>query len=312
MSQIVRAGAGLALGTIAVAGSATLIPLTPILILAGIVGGTVVAVSALTGSKGGNSKSKSIAKIQTSKGGDKFYVQSLAGDYCSVELNSDCRLTCNRKSVQEWEYFEMLRTDDGRFAFQASNKKYVSVDRNKGGLLIANRDQIENDELFTMEDRPDSFVAFKASNGKYVSRRQDDNALLKAMAPSVGDWELFRVMTKQDQVAMKDPITITETVVVKKTLEVKIDILNHEEIIMDRKGWFFGTAINFASWLGYKGAKNTIKAGVKKELNGNLKSSIEKGIDAELAYRLCEEVSQRIVKELGANNIKAIVIIEMK
>jgi hypothetical protein len=119
-------------------------------------------------------------------------------------------------------------------------------------------------------------------------------------------------MTKQDQVAMKDPITITETVVVKKTLEVKIDILNHEEIIMDRKGWFFGTAINFASWLGYKGAKNTIKAGVKKELNENLKSSIEKGIDAELAYRLCEEVSQRIVTELGANNIKAVVITVMK
>jgi hypothetical protein len=109
---------------------------------------------------------------------------------------------------------------------------------------------------------------------------------------------------------MKDPITIPETIVIiKKTISVKIDILNHKEIVKHHKGKFFGTLIN---WFGFEQAKKEIKAGVIKDLNENLKNRIEEQIDTELSSRLSKEVSQKITEELQKNKIKAIVITEIK
>ena len=308
MSSIIKGGMGIAAGGLAVAGSATIIPLTPILILAGILGGTVVAVAALGSPKGSNFKTKAIAKIQTSKGVDKFYVQSLTGDYCSAELSSDCRLTCNRKVVREWECFEMLKTDDGRFAFQASNQKYISADRDKGGLLIANRDQIDDWELFTMEERADCFVSFKASNGKYVSRTQAD-AALKAIATSIGEAELFRVLIIKDHIAMKDSITITKTIEIKRTVTVNLGIHNYKEIVEHHKGWFMGTIFN---WFFSGKAEEEVRKQVKQQLEAELKSQIEDAINKELDARLTEEATRRIKLKLKEQVIEASVVTTVK
>jgi hypothetical protein len=313
MSHFVKAAGSLAVSAgpiaVAVAGGATVIPLTPVLIGLGLLSGTLVAVSYIISPRGRDSKIKKAAKIQTSKGGDKFYVQSLVGDFCSAELGSDFRLTCNRKNVQEWEYFEVLKMDDGRFAFQASNKKYVSADRNKGGLLIADRDQIDDWEMFSIEQQEGAYVAIKASNGKYVSRTQDGNFSLKATATSIGKSELFRTMINRDQITMKDPITITKKIVIEKTIEVKIDIIKHEEAVKHQKGWFWGVSIN---WWDPEKAREGVKAGVTEKLDATLKSSIEEQIDIKLSSMLCEEVSQQITEELEKNKIVATVITEMK
>ena len=312
MSTIVRAAGGLAVGTVAAAGSATIIPLTPILILAGIAAGTVVAVSALSGSKRRETKPEEIAKIQTSKGGDKFYVQALVGDYCVAELDSDCRLTCNRQNVKEREYFEVLRSKDGRFAFQASNGRFVSADRDQGGLLIANRERIEEWELFSIEERTGALVAFKASNGKYVSRTRDEHKLMKAIAPSVGESELFRITIGKDLVAMKDPITITQKIVIQKTVEVKIDILNHEELAGDQLQEKYGGPVGkilgtTAWWLAPGSVKKKIDSVVEELLKSEL-ANIEERILTALPARLDEEITKRFL----VKNVKATVIIAVK
>jgi hypothetical protein len=51
MSHIVRVTAGVAVGTVAVGGSALVIPLTPFLIGIGLIGATVVAVTSIKSSK---------------------------------------------------------------------------------------------------------------------------------------------------------------------------------------------------------------------------------------------------------------------
>ena len=108
---------------------------------------------------------------------------------------------------------------------------------------------------------------------------------------------------------MKDPITVIKSIKIEKTISVKIDILNHEEIVTHHKGKFFGTLIN---WIAPGKAKREIHDLVVKDLNDNLKSRLEEGIDAELSCRLCEEVSKKVIEELGRNKIKAAVITEMK
>jgi hypothetical protein len=311
MSTIVRAAGGLAVGTVALTGSATIIPLTPILILAGIAAGTVVAVSAFSGSKRRATKPEEIAKIQTSKGGDKFYVQTLAGDYCAAELDSDCRIACNRQYPQEREYFEVLRSNDGRFALRASNGRFVSVDRDKGGLLIANRERVEEWELFYIEERPGALVAFKASNGKYVSKRRDDHSLLKAIAPSIGESELFRITVGKDLVAMKNPIIITQKIVIQKTVEVKIDILNHEELAGDWLKEKYGPAGKIVSktawWLAPGSVKKKINSMVEELLKSEL-ANIEERILTALPSKLDEEIN----KQFTVKNVQATVIIVVK
>lgn len=141
-----------------------------------------------------NSSTKiELAKLQAPDGDGKFYIQSHTGDYCTAEIGEDCRLTSNRKIVQNWEHFEILRANDQRIALRASNGKFVAADRNIGGLLVANRDQMSDWELFTIEDYG-PFLALKSSDGKYVSRREDENTCLRASAPEVREWELFRIM----------------------------------------------------------------------------------------------------------------------
>lgn len=187
-TQITSYAAHLAVGAVSIGGAATTIPLVPILIGVGLVAGTVMAVSCL------NSSTKiQLAKLQTTSGDGKFFIQSYAGDYCTAELNWGSRLTSNRKIVQDWEHFEMLKAVDGRVAFRASNNNFVCADRNRGGLLVADRQQVSDWELFTLEEHG-PFVALKSSDGNYVSRREDDKTLLKATAPAAREWELFRVM----------------------------------------------------------------------------------------------------------------------
>ena len=310
MSHIVRVAGGVAIAGVGALGVNVLsIPLAPVVITVGLIGGTVVLVSYIKRAIGSNPNPQEIKKLQTTKGGDKFYLQSQAGDYCSAELNSDCRLMGNKTGVQESGRFQIMKADDGRFAFQASNQRFLSADQNKGGLLIADRNEIGDWELFTMEDRGNSFVALKASNGKYVSKAQDGSALLKATSTNVGASELFRTMIEQDQIALKDPISITETIVIKKTISVVIDILECKEAIKHRYGNIRGTIINLVcskKWL-----KKVIATMVMKELSENLKISIEQQIDAALSSRLSEEVSQRITEKLASEEIIATVITEM-
>jgi hypothetical protein len=121
------------------------------------------------------------------------YIQSFRGNYCSAELDSECHLTCNRKTFNDWERFQMLEVTDGRFALRASNNKYVFVDKKKGGLLIASKNQMEDSELFEIEPQPNSFFTLRSSDGKYVSCREDENMILKVSAKSAKEWEVFRI-----------------------------------------------------------------------------------------------------------------------
>jgi hypothetical protein len=109
-----------------VGGSLTIIPLTPVLIGAGIVAGTIVAVNL------NRSPAKlKMAQLQTQTGDDKFYIQSFAGAFYSVEPGEDYRLTA-KSQIQELEFFQMLKTDDGRFAFRAAKNQHVAVLQSKG------------------------------------------------------------------------------------------------------------------------------------------------------------------------------------
>jgi len=306
---------GVAVGG-AVGGSALVIPLTPILIGAGIVAGTVVMVSFLNNrrkeqtakSRSGNdaSKTNKIQKVQLKGGEDTFYIQSLAGDFCSVEGDSDCRVTCNRKCVQDWETFRIMRADDGRVAFQGANERFVSIDWNRAGLLVANQKEITDSSLFTMQERGDSFITLQSKDGRFVSRRQDDNTLLKASADSAREWELFRFMI------MKDQITISETINITKTISVNIDITNYSEIVKHHKGWFLGGIINTVSkvlpekWTWQE--KKVIRDSVRNQLTEKLKSRIEEAVSAELSSRLGKEVSLGISDELATQKIKATVV----
>ncbi len=62
MSHIVRVTAGVVVGTVAVGGSALIIPLTPILIGIGLIGATTVAVTSIKKSKTRNPKIRAAEK----------------------------------------------------------------------------------------------------------------------------------------------------------------------------------------------------------------------------------------------------------
>jgi hypothetical protein len=208
-----------------------------------------------------------------------------------------------KKQIQEIEYFEMLRTDDGRFAFRASNNRYITVERNNGGLLVAEKDELHESDLFTMEERRNSLVAFRSNQGKYVSLGQDNSRLLKANASSVGESEQFRILI------MKDQVTITKTIEISRSVSVNIGIRNYEEITKHHQGWFVGTIFN---WLFPEQAKEKIRKKVKEKLDAKLKSRIEEAINEQLDSRLAEEVTNNIKVELAENKIEATVVTTVK
>jgi hypothetical protein len=297
-----------AAGGVAIGGSAVIIPLAPVLIAGGILAGTVVMVSYLNNSRKkkeakyrGMLPAPKVMKVKIKGGDDRFFIQSWTGEYCSIEINSSLHLTCNRKSAQEWETFRIMRADDGRVAFQGANQRFVSVDDDKGGLLVANRDDITDSNLFTMEERDDSFVTLKSRNGKFVSRQADQNTFLKASSDSARQQELFRFMV------MKDQINFTETINVRKTISVNIDIHNYKEVVKHHKGWFQGSIINNVSILA-KSAQKEIRDEVTRQLTEKLRSQIEEAVNAELSNRLGKEISTKITEELSLEKIDATVV----
>lgn len=177
-------------GGAAVAGTATTIPLMPIILTTSLVVGTVIAVSYLN-----NRRMIEVAKLQHKDGQDKFYLQSKSGTIVSAELNQEGQLTATRPQAQEWEYFELLKWTDGRIAFRASNGKYVSADQNRDGLLIANREVVSEWELFH-HVQVGEYSAFRAVSGKYVSSREDNHCVLFASGEAVQDWEMFRILKR--------------------------------------------------------------------------------------------------------------------
>jgi len=297
MSAIVKSAAGVAVGSIAVGGSVMVIPLTPILIGAGIIAGTIIAVAGIR-----TSPKLKIAKLQTKAGDDKFYLQASAGDFCSVNANAGNRLVA-KVQFQESDYFEMLKTEDGRFAFQASNNLAVAVDRNQGGVLVANQLEVRESELFTLEEQKDSFVAFKSSHGKYLSLYPDAGKLLRANASSIGATELFRILI------MKDQITITKTIEIRRTVTVNLGIHNYKEIVEHYKGWFVGKIFN---WFFREKSEEEIRKQVKEQLEAELKSQIEDAINKELDARLSEEATRRIGLKLKEKIIEATVVTTVK
>ena len=236
MSQhIIKAGAVIAVGGVTVGGTVLSIPLTPVYVVAGIIGGTIILNSYINNSKG-----------------------------------------------------------------------------NKRRLLIANQKQMGDEELFTMEERGDSFVAFKANNGKYVSRKEENDKSLKATAASVGKSELFKIVIKEDQIAMKDPIVILKPIKIEKTFEFKIDILNHEQLTKDRIEKFTGetlakTISKAAHWAAPKQMEKLIKSSAEEEFKKEL-ANIEEQIVDELPAKIIERIQEKLKKK----NVKAIVTISVK
>jgi hypothetical protein len=166
-----------------------------------ILGGVAIVASAVVSAVYLHNRTKlNIAKLQAKKDGtngpgwdDKFYIQSKSGHICSAELYCGSQLTATRQALNNWEFFHVMKADDGRIALKAANSWYVSADRDKGGLLIADRSRIADWELFRLEEHGE-YVALKTSDGKYISRREDDNSILKANAPVALDWEMFKIM----------------------------------------------------------------------------------------------------------------------
>ena len=308
-STIVKTSLGVSTSVLAVSGGLTVIPLAPVLILAGLVGGTVIAVSAINSGKSSTSGKRAgkqaPAKIQTAKGGDHFRIQCLGGGFCNVELDSDCRITSGHPNAHGSTCIEILKVSDGRFAFKAPNQKFISADRNRGGMLVADRDSIDEWELFTIEEHTGAYVALKASNGKYVTRCPDSVGTLKANASTPGKDGLFQTMINSEQVAMKDPIVVTKKIIIEKTIEVKIDILDYEEAVKMEKGWFFGRLVN---WLAPEKARQMVKERVEKEIEDKLKARVEEQIDIKLSALLCDEVSQKINAELASSAVGAAVV----
>jgi predicted DNA-binding transcriptional regulator len=270
-------------------GGVTTIPFGPIVIVAGIAAGTIVAIKLINKS----GKYGKVNKLERTDGDDRFYVQGFGGEYWSAEPTTG-QLKCSSRNVQEWETMQVMQTEAGRYVFRASNSRYVSVDPN--GTLVANQADIENSEPFTIEEHDDSFVAFKTSCGKYVSRREDEGGLLKAMAAAAKEWELFRLMV------MKDQIIITETVTVKQTLSINIDVLNYSEITKRHVGWLRGTFYNIFSPMK---AKQEIKRRIMEDLGRELRPRIEEMIKTELSTRLGREVAAKMKQELAKRNIQA-------
>lgn len=178
-----------------ISGSATIIPLAPIIATGGLLCAAVAipAAAVVTCAYLKNKKKLDVAQLEQRSGDPRFYLKSNSGKICSAELDQESQLTATRDQAQEWEFFEILKASDGRISFRASNGKYVSANQNRGGLLIANRDSIQDWELFSVEEHGHQ-VALRASNGRYVSRREDDHNVLFASTDKPDAWEMFSIM----------------------------------------------------------------------------------------------------------------------
>lgn len=181
----------------AISGSATIVPLAPIIVTGGLLCAAVAipAAAVVACAYLNNKKKLDVARLEHKSGDPRFYLRSNSGYICSAELDQESQITATRTYAREWEFFELLMASDGRVSFRSSNGKFVSADQNRGGLLIANRDSIQDWELFQLEDYGDQ-VALKASNGHYVSRREDNHNVLFALAEKPAAWEMFSIMKK--------------------------------------------------------------------------------------------------------------------
>ena len=179
-----------------IAGSATIIPLAPILVTGGLLIAAVAipAAAVIAYAHLKNKRDIELARLSQKSGDPRFYIQSKSGLICSTERHQESQITATRNVAQEWEFFELLKAADGRVAFRASNGKFVSADQNRGGLLIADRSAVEDWELFNAERHGD-YVAFRASNGRYISCREDNHNVLFALPDEPQDWEMFKIMT---------------------------------------------------------------------------------------------------------------------
>jgi hypothetical protein len=208
-----------------------------------------------------------------------------------------------QQQIQGPESFEMLKTDDGRFAFRTPNNRFVTVEHSQDGLLVASQNEIRESDLFTLEEHRDSLVAFKSRHGKYVSLGSEDNHSLKANASSAGKSEMFRIMI------MKDQVTITRTIEIKRSVTVNLGIHNYEAIAKHHKGWFVGVILN---WIFSDKTRETIRTKIAERLDAKLKSRIEDAINERLDSQLAEEVTRNIQLELAENKIEATVVTKVK
>ncbi len=108
-----------------------------------------------------------------------------------------------------------------------------------------------------------------------------------------------------------DPITITQKIVIQKTVEVKIDILNHKELVGDQlkeKLGALGTIVsNTAWWLAPGSVKKKINSVVEELLKSEL-ANLEERILTAVPAKLDEE----IIRQFAVKNVKATVIIDVK
>ena len=101
-----------------------------------------------------------------------------------------------------------------------------------------------------------------------------------------------------------DHITITETILIKRTISVTIEIHNYKEIVQQNQGKVIGT---LTYWLCSKRVEDAIKTKVMEQIEGKLKAPIEERINAEFSSRVCEDVTKEISAQLAAKKIKATV-----
>jgi len=82
-------------------------------------------------------------------GENKIALRNITNDlYVQANMNNNGMLCVRSSKIEEWEVFYLKDLYNGKYAFEAANKKYVSARIDKDSELIANADKIQSWEEF--------------------------------------------------------------------------------------------------------------------------------------------------------------------